>query len=66
MKLEVGKVYRFKEAEVCNWRVARTEGWLWVCVRSTGDSSFKSIATGATISLMSPEHWLEEADDENR
>jgi len=66
MKLEVGKVYRLKEREVRGWRVVDGGGWLWVCVESRGDPSFKSIATGTTMSLMLPEHWLEEADDENR
>jgi hypothetical protein len=66
MKLKEGKVYRLKGVEVGGWRVVEAGGWLWVCVKSKGDSSFKSIATGITMSLMSPENWLEEADDENR
>jgi hypothetical protein len=73
MKLEAGKVYRLKDREVRGWRVADSGGWLWVCEDPNiryglrqGDPRFRSVATGEVMWLMSPENWLEEADDEGR
>jgi hypothetical protein len=72
MKLEKGRVYRQKNDSLADPHVADGGGWLWVCEETTllrdglriADPRFRSVATGATMWLMSPETWLEEAEDE--
>ena len=72
MKLEKGRVYRLKEDSLTGWQVVDWGGWLWVCEETPllrdglriGDPRFRSVATGVTMGLMSPETWLEGAEDE--
>jgi hypothetical protein len=68
MKLEKGRVYRLKGGIAGLGRVADEGGWLWVCEETKmGEGPrFRSVATGVTMGLMSPETWLEEAEDEGR
>jgi hypothetical protein len=68
MKLEKGGIYRLKEDSLAGWHVADEGGWLWVCEETKmGEGPrFRSVATGVTMGLMSPENWLEEAEDEGR
>jgi hypothetical protein len=68
MKLEVGRVYWLRGGLAGVGRVSHEGGWLWVCeeTRMREGHRFRSVATGVTMWLMSPENWLEEADDEDR